>query len=78
MRGKHQHGFGELGSRWRQAVELSALLELIEPTHRGDDMLPATAFFPAIFHDLQITTYDEKFRSAVEDESNHLRNTLAV
>ncbi len=54
MRGEHHHGFGELGPRLQQAVELAALLQLIQPSHGGDDALLAAAFFPAVLDDLQI------------------------
>src|ERR1039458_305091 len=70
MRGKYQHGFSELGSRLQKAVELSALLKLIKPAHRGYDALLATSFFPAILYDLQI---DVTSRSLLAEEHDDLR-----
>ena len=75
MRGKHHHGFGELGSRLEQAVELAALLQLIEPTHGGDDALLATPFFPAILDDLEI---DVRPGSFLAEEHGGLRAVLRI
>jgi hypothetical protein len=40
---------------------LSAVLQLIETTHGGDDSLLAAAFFPAVLHDLQINVVSGSF-----------------
>jgi hypothetical protein len=59
----HHHGFGEAGSRLQQALETSVLLQPIEASQRGDDALPASAVFPAIFHDLEIDVIAGHFLS---------------
>ena len=75
MRTEHHHGFGELGSRLEQAVELAALLQLIEPTHRGNDALLAPPFFPAILDDLEI---DVRPGSFLAEEHGGLRAVFRV
>jgi len=51
---EHQSSFGELGSRLQQAIQLPALLEFIQPSHRGDDSLLTTSLDPLVLDDLKV------------------------
>ncbi len=51
---EHQSSFGELGSRLQQAIQLAALLEFIQPSHRGDDSLLTTSLDPLVLDDLKV------------------------
>ena len=72
---QHHHGFGELGARLEQAIELSAFSQLIQSSHGGDDALFTTAFFPAILDDLEINVVPGTLLS---EEHGGLRASFAI
>ena len=73
MGSEDQGGLGELGAGLQQAVELSALLQLVEPPDGGDDPLSAAAVLPAVLDDLQI---DVRAGSFLAEEHGGLRAGL--